>query len=114
MYRCGMVIPFYGVDNREMFEIEREAMDRPGKVVEALNAILPDEGVVLDIGAGDGFTGQRLATPGRTIVGIEPDSRSTSSRRRSCSTRSMTLVCCLSSSSVIVRSRRLKSSIEPL
>lgn len=61
MYRCGMVIPFYGVDNREMFEIEREAMDRPGKVVEALNAILPDEGVVLDIGAGDGFTGQRLA-----------------------------------------------------
>ncbi|MDK1017416.1 MAG: hypothetical protein QGD95_07980 [Actinomycetota bacterium] len=109
-----MVIPFYGVDNREMFEIEREAMDRPGKVVEALNAILPDEGVILDIGAGDGFTGQRLATPGRTIVGIEPDSRSTSSRRRSCSTRWMTLVCCLSSSSVIVRSRRLKSSTASL
>ena len=114
MYRCGMVIPFYGVDNREMFEIEREAMDRPGKVVEALNAILPGEGVILDIGAGDGFTGHRLATAGRTIIGIESDSRSTSSRRRSCSTRWMTVVGCFSSSSVNVQSRRLKSSTESL
>ncbi|MEE8486117.1 MAG: class I SAM-dependent methyltransferase [Acidimicrobiia bacterium] len=67
-----MVIPFYGVDNREMFEIEREAMDRRGRVIEALNTFLPDEGVVLDIGAGDGFTGQRLATTRRTVVGVEP------------------------------------------
>ncbi|MBK5267917.1 MAG: class I SAM-dependent methyltransferase [Acidimicrobiia bacterium] len=65
------IIPFYGAENREMFAIERMAMDRPGLVIDHLNAALPN-GPLLDIGAGDGFTADALNRPGRTMVGIEP------------------------------------------
>lgn len=65
------VIPFYGAKDRELFAIERAAMDRPGKVIAALDAMLPD-GLVLDIGAGDGFTGQALTTESRSVVALEP------------------------------------------
>ena len=64
------VIPFYGADEPELFAIERRAMDRDGLVIEALHELLP-AGPVLDVGAGDGFTAERLGT-GRSIVALEP------------------------------------------
>jgi len=64
------VIPFYGADDPAMFAIERRAMDRDGLVPAALDTLLP-HGRVLDVGAGDGFTAERLG-PARTIVALEP------------------------------------------
>ena len=64
------VIPFYGADDPELFAIERRAMDRDGLVIDALHELLPP-GRVLDVGAGDGFTAQRLGA-GRSVVGLEP------------------------------------------
>jgi SAM-dependent methyltransferase len=55
-----------------MFEIERRAMDRPGKVINALDLRLPRAGIVLDIGAGDGFTAEHLSTGRRRVVAVEP------------------------------------------
>lgn len=68
------VIPFYGGDDRRMFAIERRAMDRDGRVVEFLDGALP-RGVVLDVGAGDGFTAELLSRDDRTVVAMEPDGR---------------------------------------
>lgn len=65
------IIPFYGVDRPELFAIERAAMDRPGKVVDRLDRLLPT-GTVADIGAGDGFTAERLGSRARRIVCVEP------------------------------------------
>ncbi|MEN0063945.1 MAG: methyltransferase domain-containing protein [Myxococcota bacterium] len=65
------VIPFYGAINREMFAIERRAMDRDGVVLRWLDETLPG-GWVLDIGAGDGTTAQALTREGRTVVPLEP------------------------------------------
>lgn len=65
------IIPFYGASDREMFALERAAMDRAGRVLAVLDEVLPD-GRVIDIGAGDGFTATRLAGPRRTIVALEP------------------------------------------
>ena len=62
------VIPFYGADEPELFAIERESMDRPGHVTAALNRLLPD-GLVIDVGAGDGFTAARVTA---TAVAVEP------------------------------------------
>jgi SAM-dependent methyltransferase len=64
------VIPFYGADDPELFAIERRAMDRDGLVLSALDRLLPT-GRVLDVGAGDGFTAERLRG-GRTVVALEP------------------------------------------
>ena len=64
------VIPFYGADDPAMFAIERSAMDRDGLVVRALDELLP-RGRVLDVGAGDGFTAERLGANRRTIA-LEP------------------------------------------
>jgi SAM-dependent methyltransferase len=64
------VIPFYGADDPAMFAIERGAMDRDGLVLGTLDELLPT-GRVLDVGAGDGFTAERLAA-GRRIVALEP------------------------------------------
>ncbi|WP_368505584.1 class I SAM-dependent methyltransferase [Alkalihalophilus sp. As8PL] len=66
------IIPFYGGERPELFEIERRCMDRQGKVIEALDHLLPN-GMVLDIGAGNGFTAEKLQSNQRTIVAIEPD-----------------------------------------
>lgn len=66
------VIPFYGAEDPTMFALERRAMDRPGRVLQALDRRLPESGVVLDVGAGDGFTAQKLASPGRSVVALEP------------------------------------------
>ena len=67
------VIPFYGTDHPELFAIERAAMDRPGLVIGRLNHLVP-HGTVLDIGAGDGFTAERLTRTGRKIIAVEPAS----------------------------------------
>ena len=66
------VIPFYGAQDRRLFEIERAAMDRPGRVLAALDAVLPKSGLVLDVGAGDGFTAERLTSASRRVVALEP------------------------------------------
>ena len=66
------VIPFYGADRPELFAVERRAMDRPGRVIAALDEALPLSGQVLDIGAGDGFTARRLQTADRKMVAVEP------------------------------------------
>lgn len=65
------IIPFYGIDRPDLFAIERAAMDRPGRVIGRLDRLLP-AGTIADIGAGDGFTAERLVRPGRRIVAVEP------------------------------------------
>lgn len=69
------LIPFYGATNPSLFKIERQAMDRPARVIQALDSLLPGQGVVLDIGAGDGFTAERLTSSTRRVIAIEPESR---------------------------------------
>lgn len=66
------IIPFYGATDPDLFAIERAAMDREGRVVARLDALLPRRGRVLDVGAGDGFTARRLAGAGRHMVALEP------------------------------------------
>ncbi|MFQ5554206.1 MAG: class I SAM-dependent methyltransferase [Acidimicrobiia bacterium] len=65
------VIPFYGVERPDLFAIERRAMDRPGRVIEALAAGLPRRGSVVDAGAGGGFTALRLMTLERVVYPAE-------------------------------------------
>jgi ubiquinone/menaquinone biosynthesis C-methylase UbiE len=65
------IIPFYGADNPRLFAIERRCMDRAGKVIDYLNNLLPN-GMILDIGAGNGFTAQKLTHLQRRIVALEP------------------------------------------
>ncbi|GBE25152.1 putative methyltransferase YcgJ [bacterium BMS3Bbin02] len=66
------VIPFYGSEQPDLFEIERHAMDREGLVIAALDTRLPVAGRVLDVGAGDGYTAERLRTQARGVVPLEP------------------------------------------
>ena len=70
--RIEGVIPFYGATDPELFAIERASMDRAGKVIRFLDETLPESGLVLDVGAGDGFTAEALTTPSRTVVALEP------------------------------------------
>lgn len=65
------VLPFYGESNPRLFAIERAAMDPAGLVLAALDGVLPRDGLVLDVGAGDGFTALRLD---RDVVALEPAS----------------------------------------
>lgn len=46
-------------------------MDRAGRVVGALDEMLP-EGRVVDVGAGNGFTATALSRPGRRVIALEP------------------------------------------
>ena len=66
------VIPFYGAEQPDIFAIERRAMDRAGLVTDALDVRLPRNGRVLDVGAGDGFTAERLTTTHRRVFPLEP------------------------------------------
>ncbi len=49
-------------------------MDRDGKVIAYLDEILPN-GLVLDVGAGNGFTAMKLRSSNRTIIPMEPDAK---------------------------------------
>lgn len=69
---AGKIIPFYGSKQPHLFEIERRCMDRDGRVIDYLNEQLP-AGLVLDIGAGNGYTAVRLTTAERTVIPLEPD-----------------------------------------
>lgn len=66
------MIPFYGTEHPDLFAIERAAMDRPGLVIAELDRLLPDTGLVVDVGAGDGFTAEQLTTRERRVVPVEP------------------------------------------
>ncbi|MGH2525853.1 MAG: class I SAM-dependent methyltransferase [Actinomycetota bacterium] len=66
------IIDFYGAHDRAMFALERKAMDPAGLVIDALDRRLPDRGLVLDVGAGDGFSAERLTTGSRRVVPMEP------------------------------------------
>jgi SAM-dependent methyltransferase len=46
-------------------------MDRAGKVIDYLDHLLPN-GTILDVGAGNGFTAQKLTHFQRKIVALEP------------------------------------------
>jgi predicted O-methyltransferase YrrM len=75
MNKPDKIIPFYGGTNPVLFEIERRCMDRDGVVIDFLDRILP-EGRVLDVGAGNGFVGIRLARARpRCVFAMEPDAR---------------------------------------
>jgi len=63
------IIDFYGAKNRSIFAIEREAMDRAGIVTAYLRSHLP-RGLILDIGAGDGYTANKLSD--REVICLEP------------------------------------------
>jgi len=76
----NLVIPFYGGESPRLFEIERRCMDRDGKVLDFLHQHLP-AGIVLDVGAGNGYTAERLTTPCRLVVALEPDSRMVDPRK---------------------------------
>ena len=79
--RSEGVIPFYGATDPDLFAIERASMDRAGKVIRFLDVTLPQNGLVLDVGAGDGFTAQALTTPSRTVVALEPSAGMVRSER---------------------------------
>ena len=66
------IIDFYGAHDPAMFSLERKAMDPAGRVIDALDRRLPDRGLVLDVGAGDGFSAERLTTGSRRVVPMEP------------------------------------------
>ncbi len=66
------IIPFYGVARPDLFAIERRGMDRPGKVMQASDRLMPHDARVLDIGAGCGFTAEALSRSGRQVVAMEP------------------------------------------
>ncbi len=66
------MIPFYGAEHPDLFAIERSAMDRSGLVIAALDRVLPNRGVVGDIGAGNGFTARKLTTSQRRVIAVEP------------------------------------------
>jgi len=68
------IIKFYGGEKPELFEIERRCMDRDGKVIDYLQNKLPF-GKILDIGAGNGYTAEKLQHPQRQIIALEPDSK---------------------------------------
>ncbi len=66
------IVPFYAEERPDLFALERAAMDRQGEVVRFLDAHLPYGGRVLDVGAGDGFTAERLQSARRSICALEP------------------------------------------
>lgn len=68
------IIPFYGGIKPDLFEIERRCMDRDGKVIQFLDSVLPN-GVVLDVGAGNGYTAEKLIHENRIVIPMEPDEK---------------------------------------
>ena len=74
------IIPFYGGDHPEMFEVERRCMDRDGVVINFLDKHLP-VGKILDTGAGNGFTAEALMKKNRLIVPLEPNEKMIDKKR---------------------------------
>lgn len=72
--KTSKIIPFYGGSKPDLFEIERRCMDREGKVIAHLDSILPS-GIVLDVGAGNGYTAEKLVRENRLIIPMEPDEK---------------------------------------
>lgn len=72
--KTSKVIPFYGGLQTELFEIERRCMDRDGKVIDYLDSILPN-GLIIDVGAGNGYTAEKLLRENRLIIPMEPDEK---------------------------------------
>lgn len=72
MKEPNQIIPFYGGKQPDLFEIERRCMDREGKAINYLNENLPT-GNILDVGAGNGFTAEKLRQKDRSLVAMEPD-----------------------------------------
>ena len=70
--KLSKIIPFYGGLNPDLFEIERRCMDRNNKVIDYLDLVLPN-GLVLDVGAGNGYTAEKLIHGKRNVVAMEPD-----------------------------------------
>jgi ubiquinone/menaquinone biosynthesis C-methylase UbiE len=68
------IIPFYGGIKPDLFEIERRCMDRDGKVIQFLDSFLPN-GIVLDVGAGNGYTAEKLVHENRIVIPMEPDEK---------------------------------------
>jgi len=72
--KTSKIIPFYGGEKPGLFEIERRCMDRDGKVIQFLNSFLPN-GIVLDVGAGNGYTAEKLIRENRIVIPMEPDEK---------------------------------------
>ncbi|MBB4824977.1 SAM-dependent methyltransferase [Sporosarcina luteola] len=72
--KIAKIIPFYGGTRPDLFEIERRCMDRDGKVIQFLESNVPN-GIVLDVGAGNGYTAEKLLTESRLVIPMEPDEK---------------------------------------
>jgi SAM-dependent methyltransferase len=58
----------------DVYEIENQALDRAGHVLQALRRIAPWAGrTIVDLGCGAGFWLPRYAAEARRVIGIEPD-----------------------------------------
>lgn len=59
----------------DVYEIENQALDRGGHVLDAMRALAPWAGrTLVDLGCGTGFWLPRYAAEAAEVVGIEPDS----------------------------------------
>lgn len=59
----------------DVYEIENQALDRGGHVLDAMRALAPWAGrTLVDLGCGTGFWLPRYATEAAEVIGIEPDS----------------------------------------
>ncbi|MFA9429443.1 GNAT family N-acetyltransferase [Egicoccus sp. AB-alg2] len=75
------LVTFHGANGSEPYAFRRR-MDRPGRVLDRLDALLPRDATVLDVGAGDGATAVRLAERGRQVVAMEARAAPTERRHR--------------------------------
>ena len=69
----------------EVYEAENAAQDATGALWEALEEVVPLEGVdVVDVGCGDGYHLPRFATKARRVTGVEPHPPLVERARRRC------------------------------
>jgi SAM-dependent methyltransferase len=60
----------------DVYEIENQALDRAGHVLQALRRLAPWAGqTIVDLGCGTGFWLPRYAADAAEVIGIEPDPR---------------------------------------
>ena len=56
------------------YELENEAADRAGHVLDAMRAIAPWAGrTIVDLGCGTGYWLRRYAAEAARVIGVEPD-----------------------------------------